>query len=1060
MEDAALKLGGVVASRATTYWLRRRRDRAVREASLAELAEEELASPLQVRKLHNLVDRIGNQVAEALDDVVRARSASLPDNEAHAALLAVTDVLAEADLSDQGILELDADPEKLAARLRARFPSKPSTAGLSEAAWPLYELALDQACRHLVQVVRHLPSFQPRALAEVLSRLSAQAEQLDELLARVPRTSLLGPTGVDRDAEFGEEYLRFVATSLDRLELLGLPTENQPTLPLTVAYLSLSVSTDRGERSTGHRRLEFDWFDHLTPSTATEGVPVEAAIGSTRRTLLRGDAGSGKTTLLNWLAVTAARHGFTDALREWNGCVPFVVRLRSLDPGALPKPEQFAAHTAKPVAGLMPEGWAHRVLARGQGLLLVDGVDEVPAARRREVREWLRELLDAFPDLRVVVTARTAAADRRWLADEQFTAVTLEAMNPANVLAFVQRWHEAAEVAGTSADVEEAQRRLRRQLERPHLRELAATPLLCAMLCALNLAHRSELPSNRMDLYAKALSMLLHLRDAERGIAGLLTDSEKRVVLRDLAWRLTLANRVEFTRETARSHLRHKLPAMPNVTADAEALLTHLLERSGVLRQPVPGKVDFVHRTFQEYLAADEAVQHHHVDTLVAHAHLDTWSETVVMACGHATAHQARELLTGLLDRADEEPRQARRLRLLAAACLETVRDVDPVVRQRVESVIERHLVPPKSIRETGSLASVGHRVLRHLPRDLGELTEAQAAATVRTAALTGVSEAIPLLARYAQDPRREVQRQLAEAWLYFDPQRYAEEVLAEAPLNAGKITVRSLRLLRHVQLLRNLESLWVQLPQHEAIDSFHAFHGLPHLRTVEVDNVTQSEVDLTPLAEHRELEILFARGQHFSNVRALTRLPELRSVRLTSDVPWEEIEPFGELRGLSFLKLDALQEVATLSPLENLEALRVLGIQSYKLDTLSRSGTLPGVSSMMAWEPHEAWGLPELQTLMPNARTLNLGCSTGESLDLSFLDPTGVRDLIIQRCELADLRPLHRFEALEQLYLNRLDGPVDLRPLTQMRITLRLSRGGQYLGLDELGPGVKVRYF
>ena len=44
----------------------------------------------------------------------------------------------------------------------------------------------------------------------------------------------------------------------------------------------------------------------------------------------------------------------------------------------------------------------------------------------------------------------------------------------------------------------------------------AALTLLCAMLCALNLAHRAELPRNRMDLYAKALSMLLHFRDAPR----------------------------------------------------------------------------------------------------------------------------------------------------------------------------------------------------------------------------------------------------------------------------------------------------------------------------------------------------------------------------------------------------------------------------------------------------------------------------------------------------------------------------------------------------------------
>jgi predicted NACHT family NTPase len=245
--------------------------------------------------------------------------------------------------------------------------------------------------------------------------------------------------------------------------------------------------------------------------------------------MLRGDAGSGKTTLLSWLAVKAVRNELSGALSDWNNCVPFPIRLRSFAAGTLPRPEQFVKHAAGMISGLMPEGWVHRQLRAGTAMLLVDGVDEVPAGQRRAVKSWLGELLGNFPATRIVVTSRSAAADHRWLAEEKFTSVTLEPMSPGNVLAFVERWHRAAEATGVEADVSAAERRLRGQLERPHLRELATSPLLCAMLCALNLAHRSELPRNRMELYAKALAMLLHLRDAERGIPGLLSDTEKRV---------------------------------------------------------------------------------------------------------------------------------------------------------------------------------------------------------------------------------------------------------------------------------------------------------------------------------------------------------------------------------------------------------------------------------------------------------------------------------------------------------------------------------------------------
>jgi predicted NACHT family NTPase len=49
------------------------------------------------------------------------------------------------------------------------------------------------------------------------------------------------------------------------------------------------------------------------------------------------------------------------------------------------------------------------------------------------------------------------------------------------------------------------------------------------------------------------------------------------------------------------------------------------MERSGLLREPAAGRVDFVHRTFQEYLAAKAAVDNDEIGQLVANAHDDQW---------------------------------------------------------------------------------------------------------------------------------------------------------------------------------------------------------------------------------------------------------------------------------------------------------------------------------------------------------------------------------------------------------------------------------------------------
>ncbi|GAA1266723.1 NACHT domain-containing protein [Saccharothrix xinjiangensis] len=1004
--------------------MRRRKTTFERTASLAELAQAELKGPLRQRKLENLVERIGNQVAEQLAPVIAQRFADLPEHEAEAAVQAVVDVLEEVDLSDRALLAADADPEALARQVRRQFPDRAGL--LSERAGRLHELALDQACRHLVQVVRHLPSFQPAALVEVLGRLSAQSDQLDRLLARTPTGSLYAPAGANRDEEFRAEYLRHVATTLDRLELLGLPGDEQPKLALTVAYLSLSVSDQTKERRHARPVL---WLDRQ-PNREAEGVPVEAAIRDRSRVLLRGEAGSGKTTLLHWLAVRAARGQLGGSLAEWNDLVPFVVRLRSYAEGDLPGPEGFPGHCAAPVADLAPRGWVHRLLRAGGAMLLVDGVDEVPAARRRVVKVWLRELLETFPDARVVVTSRTAAADSRWLEDEEFSTITLEPMNPANTTAFVERWHEAAGVPGGPAE-----RRMRGQLERPHLRELAAGPLLCAMLCALNLSYRSELPRDRMDLYAKALTMLLHLRDAERGIAGLPGDTEKRVLLRDLAWRLTLANRVEFRSEEALEHISRKIPGMPDVDLEPGVLFKHLLERSGVLREPVPGRVDFVHRTFLEYLAADEAVQQHHTSTLIAHAYLDNWWETTVMASGHATAKQASELLTGILDRAEAEPTRARRLRLLAAACLETVRDIDPAVRARIDAVIDGKLVPPRSLRETQSLASIGHRVLRHLPTSLDGLSDAQAAATVRAAALTGATEAIPLPAGYARDTRDGVQEEVERGAQFFEPERYAEEVLADSPLCGGDFTLTSRHLLPHVSRFRHLTRLSVEFSQHEELVDLHFLSGLPALHKISLSMRYDSTVDLGPLAEHDNLaSVIISNARRFIHLRSLVRLP------------------------IGQLSLGRLRRVHSLRPLSAVESLRSVCLHHADERVLRTLAEMPQVHRLQILWSYKGGGEEAVVEAFPGISWINvIGIA---KVNIASFRELPLRSMTIQVSALRDLSPLAEFAELAELDISNLNFNGDLTPLANLRLErLVLSCDKEHRGLEALDPATKIVY-
>ena len=299
----------------------------------------------------------------------------------------------------------------------------------------------------------------------------------------------------------------------------------------------------------------------------------------------------------------------------------------------------------------MPKAWAHRELKSSRALLLVDGVDELPSAQRRAVRPWLSSLLAEYPGLRVVVTSRPAAAASDWLATEGFATAFLERMTPSDVKKLIRHWHEAIRDAGnlpcTPEELPHFEAALLARMESaPHVRALASSPLLAAMLCALNLDRVKQLPRDRMGLYAAALELLLERRDVERQIeAGkeiLLERSQKMQILQDLAWRLSVTGRTELPRDAVIRWTSEKLATMPSAPRDAEAVLDYLLQRSGVLREPIPGRIDFVHRTVQEYLTAQQFTEDGDLEPLISHAHKDQWRETIIIAAGHGMLPSGR----------------------------------------------------------------------------------------------------------------------------------------------------------------------------------------------------------------------------------------------------------------------------------------------------------------------------------------------------------------------------------------------------------------------------------
>ncbi|MFI9051828.1 NACHT domain-containing protein [Streptomyces sp. NPDC053427] len=580
------------------------------------------------------------------------------------------------------------------------------------------------------------------------------------------------PTPPTPDAAFETHYAHSTATTHNHLTIFGIDLAHSPdSWPLDAAYLGLQCEPDPAAQSEGDE-----------PPT-----PAEQALADRPRILIRGVAGSGKTTLLQWLTVATARDELPDTLAGLRGRIPFLLPVRRFARDGFPEPAGFLAAVGSPDAAAQPPGWAERVLSEGRALLLIDGIDEAPESAREEVRERLRDWTTRYPGTVCIVTSRPSAVPGNWLAAEGFTELSLAPMSREDIAAFIQRWHRAA-AQRNPADLDRLGHyehtllnavRITRDLGR-----LATNPLMCGLLCALHRDRRGYLPNGRKELYDAALSMLLERRDRERAMVATdgvqLTRQPKIQLLQKLAHWMLINGRSEMDRETAIATLAAHLPAIPDAARQGgpEEVFRHLLNRTGLLREPTPGTVDFVHRTFQDYLSARATVQRHDFALLLEHAHHDDWEDVIRMAVALARPDECAALLDGLLaPHAGVRAAEARHRKLLAAACLEHAAELDPAVRARVQR-FTRDMVRPGTPSAARALGWIGPIVLEMLP-DPARASDDEAYLLAITATSIADDMAIDYLTGLRDHQHHAVRAQLAGAWRHYDTARYAREIIA-----------------------------------------------------------------------------------------------------------------------------------------------------------------------------------------------------------------------------------------------------------------------------------------
>lgn len=911
-------------------------------SDVSDLVRDNISDILEQKRANRQLEQIGEAVAHRLEPYINSEYSNLPQNEIDAAITAVNDILLESGVGSEIIVNADLDPGLLEAKIRERVTRLPAEAFLCEDAESIFNILLPEVCVCICRISDTLPNFTHNFSREVLKRESALIDKANEILSALPATRVPAEWGPGTEStRFENRYLESLSRRLDVLQLYGADIpERQNRYSLSVAYISLTASTpseSQLESRIPHSDIESKTSDRMIYkkpkdlNTELEFVRVETALGGGDKVIIGGPAGSGKTTLLQWIAVTACRNSFTGDLSQWNGTVPFRIQLRQFTHRTLPNPEEFVSIALPNISNTMPDGWVHQLLTSGRALLLIDGLDELTQARRTLAHAWLNEILTDFPQVKVVLTSRSTAITKKWTNLEGFRHAELLPMQIDDVRAFISHWHHAAKKSQTDATehdrIDIAERHLLASIkENRTIRSLSTSPLLCALICALHRDKANKLPDNRMELYETALRMLIVSRDLERDVhlneKIPLNFAQRKVLLRDFALWLLENGASEAPEEMFIERVNERARHLTSTDSSTLSIAESLLERSGVLRRPIEGQVDFVHRTFLEYLAAEALIQDDAIGKIVSHSHLDQWRETVILAAGHATVKQRERMITEIIARGEVEGSNKHKLFLVAVACMETSPELSPDIKTRLDRCLQE-VVPPQNMTEATSIAAAGALAVDKLR---GRQHYAKhAAASVRALSIIADDYALDALAEIANDERITVARQLIRAWPQFDAEEYAKRVLANSPLDNGLIVVSNLDLLPYTHYLKNLTHLFIDCPGR--IDSLEEFPKYKTIFGIDASHGIEFE-DLKPLGELSNLQILY-----LQNCKDLKRIDgiedsELYRLELNGCNNIRSIEAVSTLRNLQHLDISRTG-VQTLEPISNLEKLQHLSIFS-----------------------------------------------------------------------------------------------------------------------------------
>jgi hypothetical protein len=327
---------------------------------------------------------------------------------------------------------------------------------------------------------------------------------------------------------------------------------------------------------------------------------------------LLGAPGAGKSTFLRYVGLMALKRHEAPLASQGPGVapnsgyrfnlLPVLLELR----GLRKTPRDFGALVDAELRTFgFPPNFGRIALEAGALLVLLDGLDEVPAEKLQHAIQGIQSLVNQYDECRYITSCRTAFYKDYF---GRFTDALLTDFTDEQIGNLIENWFrsERDRELGTASRLWN----LLKASEHRATRELAKTPLLATFLC-LVYDDRQQLPTNRAELYGEALRILLERWAASKRVHGEpvfpgLSTKREITMLETIAAPAYEREQYFFTAgelaTSVEAFLGSDVDGPDKV--DGRKVVEEIELKQGILVQRAHDKYSFSHLTLHEYLVA------------------------------------------------------------------------------------------------------------------------------------------------------------------------------------------------------------------------------------------------------------------------------------------------------------------------------------------------------------------------------------------------------------------------------------------------------------------------